>query len=242
MKRTKAHSALRSAAAAVCVTAAAAVASGCGEREADLVAGKQLFVERCGACHVLARAGTKGQSGPNLDEAFQQAQQEGFGESAIRGVVEKQILYPFRGDREGVEMAANIVTGRNVDHVSAYVASVVSAKGKDTGLLAEAVKKAGGGKPIAAKGGKLTIPADPGGQLAYVSDKATAPAGQLEIASPNESPQPHNIVIDGLGEGEVVEKGGVSAFDATVKPGELVFYCSVPGHREGGMEGKLTVK
>lgn len=242
MKRTRGHSALRSVAAAASVTAAAVVASGCGEREADLVAGKQLFVQRCGACHVLSRAETKGQSGPNLDEAFQQAQQEGFGESAIRGIVEKQILYPFRGDREGVEMAANIVTGRDVDHVAAYVASVVSAEGKDTGLLAEAVKKAGGGKPIAAKGGKLTIPADPSGQLAYVSNKATAPAGPLEIESPNESPQPHNIVIDGLGEGKVVEKGGVSAFNGTAKAGELVFYCSVPGHREGGMEGKLTVK
>jgi len=233
---------LRRASAAAVVAGAAAVSAGCGEREADLVAGKQLFVERCGACHVLGRAGTKGVSGPNLDEAFQQAQKEGFGESAIRGVIEKQILYPFRGDREGVEMAANIVTGRDVDHVSAYVASVVSAKGKDTGLLATAVKQAGGGKPIAAKGGKLTIPADPGGQLAYTSDKASAPAGPLEIESPNDSPQPHNIVIDGLGEGKVVEKGGVSAFTATVKAGEVVFYCSVPGHREGGMEGKLTVK
>jgi uncharacterized cupredoxin-like copper-binding protein len=27
-----------------------------------------------------------------------------------------------------------------------------------------------------------------------------------------------------------------------VKPGEYVYYCSVPGHREGGMEGTLTVK
>lgn len=224
------------------VVGAGAVLAGCGEREPDLVAGKQVFVQRCGACHVLNRAGTKGQSGPNLDEAFQQAQKEGFGESAIRGVIEKQILYPFRGDREGVEMAANIVTGRDVDNVSAYVASVVSAKGKDTGLLATAVKKAGGGKPIAAKGGKLIIPADPGGQLAFTTGKASAPAGPIEIEMPNGADLPHNIVIDGLGKGKVVNKGGVSVFTATLKPGELTYYCSVPGHREGGMVGKLTVK
>ncbi len=233
---------LRSASAGALITGAAVFAAGCGNREADVVAGKQLFVQRCGACHVLSRAGTKGQSGPNLDEAFQQAQQEGFGESAIRGIVKKQILYPFRGDREGVEMPANLVKGRNVEHVAAYVAQVVSAPGKDTGLLATAVKQAGGGKPAVAKGGKLSIPADPGGQLAFVSSKASAPTGQLEINMPNPSPQPHNIVIDGLGAGKVVEKGGTSSFTATVKAGSYTYYCAVPGHRAGGMEGKLTVK
>ena len=42
--------------------------------------------------------------------------------------------------------------------------------------------------------------------------------------------------------GEVVQGGGTSTLKADLKPGEYTFYCSVPGHREGGMEGKLTVK
>jgi mono/diheme cytochrome c family protein len=242
MKGTRTRSPLLRATAAGLLAGTAVLSAGCGSREPDVIAGKQLFVQRCGACHVLGRAGTKGQSGPNLDEAFQQAQKEGFGESAIRGIVKKQIEYPFRGNREGVEMPANIVSGRQAEHVAAYVAQVVSAKGKDTGLLATAVKQAGGGKPVAAKGGKLSIPADPGGQLAFVSGKASASAGKLEIDMPNESPQPHNIVIDGLGAGKVVEKGGSSSFTATVKAGSYTYYCAVPGHRAGGMEGKLTVK
>ena len=53
----------------------AVLGAGCGlkEREADLVAGKRQFAEKCGACHKLRRAGTQGTQGPDLDEAFRQA-------------------------------------------------------------------------------------------------------------------------------------------------------------------------
>jgi Cytochrome c len=34
----------------------------------NLEEGKQLFVTNCGACHTLAKAGTDGVVGPNLDE------------------------------------------------------------------------------------------------------------------------------------------------------------------------------
>jgi uncharacterized cupredoxin-like copper-binding protein len=39
-----------------------------------------------------------------------------------------------------------------------------------------------------------------------------------------------------------VKNGAVSRIEVDLKPGEYTFYCSVPGHREGGMEGKLTVQ
>ena len=41
---------------------------------------------------------------------------------------------------------------------------------------------------------------------------------------------------------QFVKNGGVSKVNVALKAGEYTFYCSVPGHREGGMEGKLTVK
>ena len=53
---------------------------------------------------------------------------------------------------------------------------------------------------------------------------------------------PHDIVIDGKGKGEVVQNGGVSQFQADFAAGSYTFYCSVPGHRQAGMQGKLTVK
>ncbi len=212
---------------------------------ADLIAGKKAFTEKCGACHVLARAGTKGITGPNLDEAFRQALSDGFGRDTVHGVVRGQIKHPADVPTDSpAYMPAKLVTGKLVDDVAAYVAAVAARPGKDKGRLGSAVQAAGGGKPVAAKGGVLAIPADPNGQLAYVTKQATAPAGPLTIQSTNESSVPHDIAIEGNGvseKGEVVQGGGVSKFQVTLKPGTYQFYCSVPGHREAGMEGALKV-
>ena len=70
-------------------------------------------------------------------------------------------------------------------------------------------------------------------------------SGDLELKSKNDSSTPHNIALEGNGvneEGPVVQGGQSSDIKVTLKPGEYTFFCSVPGHREGGMEGKLTVK
>jgi plastocyanin len=139
-------------------------------------------------------------------------------------------------------MPAGLVKGRDAVNVAAYVAASVAKPGKDSGLLATAVKQAGAGKPVAAKGGVLDMPTDPNGQLAYVTKKATAPAGRLTIQSKNAASIPHDIVINGKGRGAVVSNGGVSKFTATFGPGTYTYYCSVDGHRQAGMEGTLTVR
>jgi plastocyanin len=217
--------------------------------DADLVAGKQQFVAKCGSCHVLNRAGTKGTAGPDLDQAFQQSLKDGIPRSGIRGVIHEQILYPANFENEGgkradgsAAMPAKVVTGKAARDVAAYVATVVARPGKDTGLLGTAVKQAGGGAPAEAKNGTLSIPADPGGQLAYATNQASAPPGKLTVEMPNKSSTPHDIVIDGKGKGEIVKDGGVSKFETTFAAGTYTYYCSVPGHRQAGMQGKLTVK
>src|SRR3954468_23463613 len=126
---------------AALVTAVPALTA-CGgvkDPQADVVAGKQMFVKKCGSCHTLARAGTKGTTGPNLDQAFQQSLKDGFGRTAVRGVVYKQILFPNRmRDADGAKMPAKLVSADKAHDVAAYVASVSARGGKDTGLLATA--------------------------------------------------------------------------------------------------------
>ncbi len=228
----------------------AAALSACGTdsvpADADLIAGKRAFVKSCGSCHVLSRAGTKGVQGPSLDDAFRRALTDGFGRDTVRGVVYEQINHPARLPKDSpVLMPAKLVEGKLARDVAAYVASVAALPGKDEGRLGSAVAAAGAGKPVAAKDGKLEMPADPNGQLAYITKVATAPAGALEIDSKNESATPHDIAIEGNGVdegGKTVSNGGVSTVSVTLKSGEYTYYCSLPGHREGGMEGKLTVK
>ncbi|HET8950708.1 MAG TPA: c-type cytochrome [Solirubrobacteraceae bacterium] len=237
-----------------CAIGAAALLAGCAsvtDRGDNVVNGKQLFVSKCGSCHILNRAGTKGVTGPNLDQAFRVAREDGFRDSTFEGIVHRQIGQPAR--RPQVDpvtkktlplMPANLVTGDDARDVAAYVASAVSKGGKDQGALAQigAAEAKGTAKE---KNGKLEIPADPGGALAYVFANAEATAGPLEIESKNDASIEHDIAIEGNGvneKGEIVSNGGVSKISTNLKAGEYTFFCSVTGHRQAGMEGKLTVK
>jgi len=211
----------------------------CGREDSpDLVNGKTLFIGEgtCGSCHTLARAGTKGTQGPNLDEAFEQARLDGMTDATVEGVVHRQIGYPRRGSI----MPADLVTGDDAHDVAAYVGEVAGKPGEDTGELADVGVKAGGN--ATAKNGVLEIDADETGALAFTASTATAPAGPLEVVMKNPSPIEHDIAIEGDGKGPTVGTGGTSQFKTTLKPGKYTFLCTVPGHADGGMKGELTVK
>jgi plastocyanin len=228
-------------AAALAIAALVAVA-GCGREERpDLANGKKLFAGKgtCGSCHALARANTRATVGPNLDDAFRAANRNGLGRSSIEGFVRNQIAHPRRGSA----MKPGLVKGDDARDVAAYVAYAAARPGQDSGFLAQAAQPKKG-PPAVAKGGTLTIPADPTGGLAFTTDKASAPTGSIKFVMPNKSPIQHNIALKGAatGSGPVVGSGGTSSFTANLKAGTYEFYCAVPGHEEGGMKGTLTVK
>lgn len=130
---------------------------------ADLIAGKKAFAQKCGSCHVLERAGTTGAIGPNLDEAFRRALGEGFGRSTIHGVVASQIKHPADVPEDSpAYMPPDLVEGRLVGDVAAYVAMAAARPGEDTGKLATA-------------GGGPAVPKDaPPGLKLFVAGKGDA--------------------------------------------------------------------
>jgi plastocyanin len=93
-------------------------------------------------------------------------------------------------------------------------------------------------------GGHITLTADPGGDLSFDQTELTAPAGEVTIELVNESGIPHNVEVEGNGVEEVSETitEGTTELTLDLQAGEYEFYCAVPGHREGGMEGTLTVE
>jgi mono/diheme cytochrome c family protein len=109
------------------------VASGCGTggraKGGDANRGKKLFmtVGTCGGCHTLKDAGSKGEVGPNLDDAFKRSKEEGFKRSTIQNVVLDQIRFPTTGSG----MPANLVKGQDASDVAAYVARCAAATAKD---------------------------------------------------------------------------------------------------------------
>jgi plastocyanin len=93
---------------------------------------------------------------------------------------------------------------------------------------------------------EVAFEANPEGQLAFEEKEASAKAGEDTIDLTNQSSTPHNVTIEDssgkvIGETETLAEGSASTV-VDLKPGTYTFFCSVPGHREAGMEGKLVVK
>jgi plastocyanin len=90
----------------------------------------------------------------------------------------------------------------------------------------------------------LALAANPSGLLAYNTKQLSAKAGTVTITMANMSPLEHNVTV---AEGSKILgatptfKGGSKTLTLKLKPGKYVFYCSVPGHRQAGMEGTLNV-
>ena len=95
-------------------------------------------------------------------------------------------------------------------------------------------------------GTTIAVEADPGGSLAWTSTELSAEAGSDTIEMTNDSSTPHNLLIEDDAGSVLAETDTVSGDTATatvkLEAGSYTFFCDVPGHREAGMEGTLTVK
>ena len=67
---------------------------------------------------------------------------------------------------------------------------------------------------------------------------------QVTLYLENKGTLKHNFTIDSLNVSQDVAPGATAqvTFTAPDKPGQIPFYCNVPGHREAGMVGALVIE
>ena len=112
------------------------------------------------------------------------------------------------------------------------------------GEQAEGGAKAADATPRAT-GRALELAADPSGALRYDKNRATVLAGRVTVRFRNESTVEHNVTIARgsrrLGATKTIT-GATTTLALGLPTGNHVVFCSVPGHRESGMEGTLIVE
>jgi len=97
-----------------------------------------------------------------------------------------------------------------------------------------------------ATSGPLALAANPSGALAYNTKVLTSATSHVVIDFTNHSPLSHNVTVANAA-GKVLGAtptfdGGSRTLTLDLPPGTYVYYCSVPGHRQAGMQGTLTVR
>jgi len=132
------------------VAGAALLAAGCGGRavdssSADASAGKTLFSQNCGGCHTLADAGTTGNLGPNLDDAFRAARTEeggSFQDSTIFDVTLDQMKLAA-SPMPRFDTGPQKLSEDELRNIAAYVASVAGVPPQPAGAATGATGSAG---------------------------------------------------------------------------------------------------
>jgi uncharacterized cupredoxin-like copper-binding protein len=93
---------------------------------------------------------------------------------------------------------------------------------------------------------KVSVSAAPDGSLAFEEKDLKVDAGEVTFEFDNPAQLPHDYCVEDADGDEVgctdQITDGEDSLTVDLKPGKYEFYCSVAGHREGGMEGPLTVK
>jgi mono/diheme cytochrome c family protein len=191
------------------LAAAALLAAGCGYggaanaggQQPDTQSGQQLFTTSCGTCHTLSAAGTSGNIGPNLDNAFAADVQEGYPQSVIENVVLDQIrlgsgpiaTYTTVKNGKGLTpqtpMPANILKGQDALDVAAYVASVAGQSGYTTG---------GGFASLGTDGAAIFKGAGCAGCHTLAAAGATGTTGpNLDQLKPSTAVAAHQVMVGG---------------------------------------------
>ena len=115
---------------------------------------------------------------------------------------------------------------------------------REAGMVGTVTITAGGTTPAAGAAPALPPVALEGGDLYFEPTQLSVEVGQ-SISLTNVGALPHNFAIEGYNDAAPVDMPNGQTVDwpvpADVAPGDYVFYCEIPGHREAGMVGNITI-
>ena len=123
--------------------------------------------------------------------------------------------------------------------------SKAEAEAEESGEAEQAEEQGGAAPAAKGPGGTLQLAADPSA-IAYDKKDLSSKPGKVTIDFTNPAPLEHDVAIEAeggeeLAASEVITEGATSV-STELAPGTYTFFCTVPGHREAGMEGALSVK
>jgi plastocyanin len=156
----------------------------------------------------------------------------------------------------GGQVTARVETTSSPEGVATVIQSVLEPVENRLLIADEAVvdaaaatPEAGGASP--AEGGEEQAAGEGTGEALVVEsydiyfepDELSIPADtDVTVRLPNEGVSLHNFSIDELGISVDIAPGATEETVINAPAGEYEFYCNVPGHKEAGMEGTLTVE
>ena len=146
-------------------------------------------------------------------------------------------------------VTARVETASSPEGVVSVVHAVLEQVGDryliadETVVDAEAATPAAGGEEQAAAGSgageTVTVESY---DIYFEPDELSIPADtDMTVQLPNEGVALHNFSIDELGIDVDIAPGATEETVINAPAGEYEFYCNVPGHKEAGMDGTLTV-
>jgi len=117
--------------------------------------------------------------------------------------------------------------------------------GESGTITAEVLEEPMSGIPAQAGQWMVEIETDPDGGLAYTVEEVVVPPGNANFHLINSQQSAHDLTVEEVGGGSVrtktVREGSAWRRLSLYEGKRYVFYCSVPGHREAGMRGRITV-
>ena len=131
--------------------------------------------------------------------------------------------------------------------LAAASVALVACGGSSSSTDTSASSGGGGGTTATVtKGSTVKLTANANNQLSYDQKTLNAKSGTVSIDFDNPASLQHDVAVADssgkvLGTSDLVAQGKVNLTLSNLKPGKYTFYCTVPGHRDAGMQGTLNV-